>query len=352
MLTDQLCQQIAGVVNVLQQTHPRRNVVKDGRPVRENLEDYFARILRPQLQQQFPDTNDVVRQIVGLMAYLGPPEAAFPPSGQRDELIDHARNYANTLPDQKRLKRLVELTLAYGCRWRRLTQSDMPYWNGCWPGAFQELTDTAYHFVVQTVLTLSDTVRGFTLNWDQDKEYAGEIASEFTGRGIPGPDEPRYRHYQTIQDWDPPKGNLYGTLKRAIRGGGGQQGRLQPNWFSTGLLFKYLKEDVRLDVGKVAFQQCLRCPHPQTTEYDGGECKQGHAALIVTKVLLWVPGVYKGKYFRRCPGTDHYYDFYRRHCPHCNKPGSQGPTTLLVRGQYTGAEPPVIQDLCYPEGDE
>lgn len=341
MPMDQLCCQITSAVKKLKETYKRQIVTKNGRQVREGLEDYVERILYPELRRQFSGNDDIALGVIGLMAYLGPPEAELPPAVLRDELIGHTRQYASDLPDAERSKRLVELALAYGCGWKRSAKSGIDRWDDTWGTAVTELTEIADNFVVQTLKILNDTVRECSesavhnqikLDRYERKGYVGLIVAEFIGERF-NPGNPEYKRYRTIHTWQPLKGNLYVWLQGAINGRGTVNVRgkihLQANKLKNGLLFPRLQEEGRLDVGKVAFQRCTQCAHE--TEYDGtGFCNKCQEKTFVTfKVLPIVPGVYAPRQFWHCPG--HYYEFESPECPHCrNKGRPQRPTTLLV----------------------
>jgi hypothetical protein len=328
MPDDQVSHRIAKAIETVRQTYPRRIIAENGRQMRENLEGYVSHTLYPQLRRQFPDTDAVMLSVVGLMAYLGPDGAGFPPSSLCHELSDHVANYTGTLSLPERLERIVQLALAYGCGWGRTEEcrSGVARWDGRWPGAVQDLVEAASHLVLQTVKILVDTVRNFPPIWQQDRtqiqEDAEAIVAEFIGRK-PESTGARYKRYQLIQEWDPTTGNLYGFLKRAIRGGGNQHGRLQPNWFRTGLLFTVLKEREQINIGNVAFQKCKQ--HAHVTEYNGGVCVQcGGATFLFYKTLLIVPGVYIGREFWHCP--NHEYDWQQTpFCPSCGHPRPGNP---------------------------
>ena len=141
MVSNAVCQQIADTVKALRVACPRR--------VRESLEGYHARVLVPALQQRFPHVEPIVRETVGLMAYLGPPGDGCPPEPLRHECLELVRRYTAALPEAKqRSRKQVQMVLTYGCLWRRSVQSSVGRWDDHWPDAVKELTDIAYNFVV------------------------------------------------------------------------------------------------------------------------------------------------------------------------------------------------------------
>jgi hypothetical protein len=339
MLFNRVCRDIADRVRVWLKTDPRQIVISDGQRVRESLEDYFARVLQPKLGQQLPDINAVEREVVALMVYLGPEEAAFPPFELREELIGHANSYASGLPDEDPGKRLVQLALAYGCQWRRSAQSDLPRWDTHWSGAMQELTDVAEHFVVQACNVLVATVRDFQrLEKYKLRDYAQSLTGEFVAPAPAG--TAKHHEFLRLYNWQPAKGNLYGYLQHAIQGEWGRQSRFTTNMFNQGLLFPLLKEDGHLDSGPVAFKQCLStqnssCENEGEFEKLPCGCGQPYAPkqiYILDKELLIVPGVYVPRPFWRCHKG--FYEWTLSHCPHCATPRGQRETFLWVRAEW------------------
>jgi hypothetical protein len=217
-----------------------------------------------------------------------------------------------------------------------------------------ELTDTTYNFVRQTMGILKKTVRDFKKlsNFDRYelREFAQLICIEFIGYR-PKLDDPKYMQYRTIHNWEPQKGNLYGWLQRAINGGSIGNGRLLANFFRNGLLFPLLKQEGRLDVGNVAFQECDQSDCDYQAEYNGEACC-GHddcdgGIRIIRKTILIVPAmVYSPLPFWNCGNSDcgYYYESEKERCPYCGHERPMGPTaTLLV----------YPQDVQYDkEGDE
>lgn len=104
-----------------------------------------------------------------------------------------------------------------------------------------------------------------------------------------------------------------------------KQPRFQANKFLYSLLFPLLKEDGKLDTGPVAFKRYLPCG--DETEYDVAlccRCGMPHPPdkiVYYPKDLLFVPGVYLPREFRRCTSEKHTYDWeHTPTCPFCQTP--------------------------------
>lgn len=341
MPTDQLCGQIAIAVRGIRQNTPQGTKVENGRLLRVNLEEYFSQTLHPQLCANFPNLDDIVLGVVGLMAYLGPLGAPFPPAPLRDELIELARNYTNALPHREPLGLEVELAIAYGGLWKREARCGNRRWDEHWTGAVQELIDTARNFIVRTIRQLDYLIEDFTPPYENVlRDYSNDIVGEFTGALFPT-SSARYKQYHTIRMWDPAKGNLYNYLNMAIRGGKQPNNRLQTNRFNQGLLFKCLQDDKLLDAADIAMQKCVQCDYKE--EYDASSiCPLCEADLFVrAEPLLFVPLlsdgeksllVYRGLDFYRRTEIGNHYHRPREDCSICRgiEP-SQRPNPLMVR---------------------
>lgn len=347
MLTAALCQQIAQVVEHVRSTQARRVVVKAKRRVKENLEEYMLHTLESVLTTQFPGLDLLTLRVVSLMVYLGPREGTFPPLSLAEEVLGLVSGFAADRRIGQRPGWVVEIVVAYGCLWGRQATSGNPAWDTHWPGAVQEIVDITHNFIVQTIETLSQQVWAFQPSWQQLRGDAAMIAALFTERAQPALGAAKYKSYQTIKAWKPAESNLYGWLKRAIRGGGSQSGRLQPNWFRAGLLFPCLQSTGQLDIGKVAFQRCRENPLTHVSKYTDGFCC-GKNAFIFQKTLFFVPGTVTGHPFRL---VDHIFDWEKEpHCscckvPHPDKVGWQ----CRCKKQHLWVNGPVACPVC---GDE
>jgi len=353
-MTDLLCAKIWSACLGLDAKHSR--VIthpKSGEPVHVGLADYFCQTLFPALLEEIdaPDAapaEDVAAgeiATVALMALLGPRRASFPPAPIRENLFAHVTAHALPRKKSERLKWIVQLALAYGCGWGRVTPGRDEEWDGSWVSAIQEVVQIAYAFIRKAYATLAMDIRDFNaVGWLEDtrqalKSEAVLITMRFVNR-LPMDGDPEYRKYQSIRFWLPNLGNLYGWIKGAVFGS--PKGNTAAGYFRNGLLFESFRErgaepglDV-VDVGNVARQIC--CHPDEDKEYEGGRCARCQSrCLIVADVYLFVPGIYLPKRFWRCPESDppHFFDLDLARCPHCGARRGNKATSLFVRAKFT-----------------
>jgi hypothetical protein len=348
MPTDEECRRITQVI---------RTQLRERCP-NESMDDFLSKEIRRLLKEECPDINSDVREVVGLMAYLGPPEAEFPCKELREELIGLAAHYIYNAPEDAPPIGLEEVVLTYGCKWKRNAICGNKRWDESWADAVMEMINLAHNFVVNATKILSDTVRDFTPpSSDEKHEYAEYATGVFTSLR-PNFGDPQFLFYRSLQHWDPTKGNLYYYLKNAIQGDAKQNKRFQAYRFIHGLLFPLMKEDGYLDAGPLAFNCCRVACHE--TEYARAACpkcdnkEQYHPQDFITfdKHLLHTPQAYATRKFckcHKCSGTicgkkDIYFDKELDSCPHCGGEGSLRTTTLMVLPRWAESEGHSIKD--------
>lgn len=138
MVSYTVCQQIAEIVERLRSRRHRR----------ENLADYYARVLAPNLPQ-IRGIDPITLGTIGIMAYLGP--GGCPPEPLWRACSQFVCNFVAQLSRQAQCEKLVQIVLAYGCMWGRYSPNGNNAWDIPWARAYQELTVTAENFILAII---------------------------------------------------------------------------------------------------------------------------------------------------------------------------------------------------------
>lgn len=271
-----------------------------------------------------------------------PPRILHHELDNRVERILNATRSTPLKPDELE----TQIVLAYGCGWRRNVQNvDQPPWdNRHWSGAVRELVNLANRHVRRVCRRLATDVHGFRLPSHLDVEMLSDYAvGVFVG--IRPTSTRVYHQLQSIHNWNPMMGSLYGWLLRAIDGFGTIKGNLQVNRFRNGILYPVLEDDGLLSIARVAYRECAGCS--TRTEYDTvGSCRScgrtapGSRSYIVDNVRLIWPPAYTTISFRKCrsPKCKTYVRGTETHCSRCGGPLSLRLTHLYVHGSLFESE--------------
>lgn len=303
----------------------------------EYPEKYYLRI-RSNLLARHPNIQERSVDIVALMAYLGPPGQNSPPPSLVQELESLAETYCCNCESERELSIIIQIAIAYACKWKRLQTSGQSQWDTYWPQGIQEIRELTRQRLRQALADLTELVPGFREKLRNDQQVldandlegmAYIITAYFIGlRELSsaessqkdeenGPIQ-KYRAHQQLASWSPSEGNLYTWLSGAIMGqkdtvvtfdeapkrAQKSHSTLRTNFFRNGLLFPFLKSERLLEIGELAFQWCWKCQpdlqndEQRKKEYESPFCDHCHSDhLVVHETRLCVPGVYVGKEF-------------------------------------------------------
>ncbi len=331
MLTQSQCSEISASVDTILSANPRGN---------GELHAYATRFVHPVLSRQFPEIPALSLRVAGLMALLKPIGGGPPPPilhHDLDNRVEWILNATRSTPlNPAELE--TQVAIAYGCGWRRSARNvRQPQWDAVhWADAVRELVIPAKKHISRVCRRLETDVPGFRLPGHLDVEMLGNYAvGVFVGMR---PTTTRvYHHLQSIHNWNPMMGSLYGWLLRAIDGFGTVKGNLQVNRFRNGILYPVLEDDGLLAIGRVAYRECADCT--TRTEYDtAGSCRScrhgasGKQSFIVDNVRLIWPPAYITITFRKCrrPKCKTYVRGTQTHCPRCGGNLSPRLTHLYV----------------------
>lgn len=112
---------------------------------------------------ELPNVDEDDLRVVTAMCLLGPELAGIPPAAMRKELLGILRQF---VPDeQKRLGRVMEFAIAYGCgKWRDIQGEGDGDWRQRWQGAVRGLIRALEPAVEQANRWLEQHVVGFPKN--------------------------------------------------------------------------------------------------------------------------------------------------------------------------------------------
>lgn len=109
-------------------------------------------------------------RLVAAICLLGPDAAGIPPSATRHHLIEIARRLEPG--ETKRLERVMELAIAFGCGWHRQVRPDGGAWEQRWPDAVRALSRALEPAVTQARLWLAQHVVQYPQTHDHETSDA------------------------------------------------------------------------------------------------------------------------------------------------------------------------------------
>jgi hypothetical protein len=313
-----------------------------------NLIHTATRIAIPALRSRFPDVPDLSLRTAAYMCLLKPRGGGPPPA-----ILHHHLSLevewtlrATWLTSAKQEEMEAQTILAYGCGWGRSVRNvDRPAWDEPWSGAIDELLRPAVAHIRKVCRRLRADVHGFPMpSHDDLLTIANSCVGIFTG--MRPTDASSYPHRQSIHNWHPLAGSLYGWLLRAIDGFGTVTPNLMVNKFRNGILYPIMKDEGLLLIARTAFRECPNCR--TRTEYDTSSgCRacarasSGTPSFIVDSVRLIYPKIYTSITFRKCMtgkcGT--YVRGRGTACPRCGGSLSPRQTHLRVQKHVIRDEP-------------
>jgi hypothetical protein len=122
--------------------------------------------VRSQGQGQLANIAEDALRLVVAICLLGPDTAGPPPATTRDHLLDTTRRLEPC--ERKRLDRVMEFAIAYGCGWRRQVRPDGGGWEQRWPNAVRALSRALEPAVTQARLWLALHVVHYPQTSDHD----------------------------------------------------------------------------------------------------------------------------------------------------------------------------------------
>lgn len=313
-----------------------------------NLIHTATRIAIPALRSRFPDVPDLSLRTAAYMSLLKPRGAGPPPAilhmhlSLEVEWILRATWFTSAKQEEMEAQTIV----AYGCGWGRSARCvDRPAWDEPWSGAIDELIRPAVAHIRKVCRRLRADVHGFPMpSHDDLVTIAYNSVGIFTGTRPT--DTSSYPHRQSIHNWNPFAGSLYGWLLRAIDGFGTITSNLMVNKFRNGILYPILKDEGLLLIAKTAFRECPGCG--TRTEYDTSSgCRAcarrspGEPSFIVDSVRLIYPRAYTSITFRKCMTRKcrTYVRGWETSCPRCGGNLSPRQTHLRIQQHVIRDEP-------------
>ena len=320
MLTDSQCSAINAAADKTLGRHPRRI---------GELHCYATEMVFPSLERQFPEIPAPSLRVAGLMALLKPVGGGPPPPilhhdlDRRVEWILRAARITPLKPDELE----VQVVLAYGCGWkRRIRNVRQPLWDAThWAEPVRELIVPATRHVRKICRRLTQDVHGFRLRSGDDVDMLASYAvGVFVGMR---PISNRvYQHLQSIHNWNPLMGSLYGCLLRAIDGFCITQGTLQVNRFRNSILYPVLAGDGLAGIAKTAYWECPGCGRKIEYGVVGGapcrHCGSDREPHVIAITRLLYPDAYTTIPFWKCrkPRCNTYARDREARCPRCGGP--------------------------------
>ncbi len=122
--------------------------------------------VRTQGQEKLASLAEDDFRLVTAICLLGPDTADIPPAATRDHLIDIARRFEPS--ESKRLGRVMEFAIAYGCGWQRLIHPDGGAWDQRWADAMRALSRAVAPAAIQARVWLTQHVVQYLWTKDND----------------------------------------------------------------------------------------------------------------------------------------------------------------------------------------